>query len=310
MRVLVTGASGFIGQYCIALLSGRGSDVHAVGRQPPQNSTNVIWHAVDLVAPGAVSRLVEEVKPTHLLHLAWYTVPKKYWSAPENLEWVAASLLLAREFARHGGKRAIFAGTCAEYEWVEGRYSEYVTPCRPTSFFGLCKHGLHTLVDRFATEAGLSHAWARIFFLYGPHEHPARLVAAATRSLLVGEHAQCSPGLHSRDFLHVEDAARALVALLKSEVIGPVNIASGQPVAIREIAAKIGDILGCRDRVDFGALPAPSNEPLVMYADTARLAREVGWNPVYTLDFGLRHTVEWWKNSLKREDGIKTEEAL
>lgn len=282
--------------------------MHAIGRYPPQaGSSSVIWHAADLLAPRVVSRLVQEVRPTHLLHLAWYTVPKKYWSAPENLEWVAASLLLAREFARQGGRRAVFAGTCAEYEWSGERYSEYGTPCRPASFFGLCKHGLYTLVDRFATEAGFSHAWARIFFLYGPYEHPARLVAAVTRSLLAGGRAPCSPGLHSRDFLHVEDAARALVALLKSEVTGPVNIASGQPVAIREIAVKVGDILGYRDRLDFGALPPPSGEPLVMYADVTRLTREVGWKPGYTLDSGLRHTVEWWRSFLQHEDEIKTQ---
>src|SRR5207245_614301 len=89
-----------------------------------------------------------------------------------------------------------------------------------------CKLALASLLEAYAGQTGLSQAWARIFFLYGPREHPKRLVSSVIRSLLRGERARCSHGQQIRDYLHVEDAAGALVALLESEVTGR---AAGRP---------------------------------------------------------------------------------
>ena len=171
--------------------------------------------------------------------------------------------------------------------------------------YGACKHGLDVIASRFAAQAGLSYAWARIFFLYGPNEHPARLVASVARSLLSGEQARCSPGAQARDFLHVEDAARALVQLLVSDIQGAVNIASGQAVTVRELASRIGNLLGRRDLIDFGALPGPTDEPPVIRADVRRLTQEVGWHPQYNLDSGLHQTVEWWENAMGNRKRIR-----
>lgn len=304
MRVLVTGASGFIGRYCVQVLQERGWEIHAVARRRVDAGVGPIrWHTHDFLKPAATSRLLADIQPTHLLHLAWYTTPKAYWTAPENMQWVSTSLDLLRAFAEHGGTRSVMAGSCAEYEWTHELYSERDTPCRPASLYGACKHGLDVIASRFAAQVGLSYAWARIFFLYGPNEHPARLVASVARPLLNGEQARCSPGTQARDFLHVEDAARALVQLLVSGTQGAVNIASGQAVAVRELASRIGDLLGRRDLIDFGALPGPTNEPPVIRADVRRLTQEVGWYPLYNLDSGLRQTVEWWKNVVGNRNG-------
>ena len=304
MRVLVTGASGFIGRSCVQILQERGWEIHAVARRRVDAGAGPVkWHTHDFLEPAATSRLLAEIRPTHLLHLAWYTAPKAYWTAPENMQWVAASLDLLRAFGEHGGTRVVMAGSCAEYEWEHELYSEQTTPCRPATLYGACKHGLDVIASRFAAQADLSYAWARIFFLYGPNEHPARLVASVARSLLNGERARCSPGTQARDFLHVEDAARALVQLLVSDIQGAVNIASGQAVTVRELASRIGNLLGRRDLIDFGALPGPTDEPPVIRADVRRLTQEVGWHPQYNLDSGLHQTVEWWENAMGNRNG-------
>src|SRR4030067_282837 len=176
MRILITGATGCIGRHCVEVMRGRGHEITAVGGKRLPGDIAVTWHAIDLSAPGVIPQLMADVRPTHLLHLAWYTAPKAYWTAPENLQWVAISLELLREFAAHGGKRAVMAGSCAEYEWTHSDYSEQSTPCRPSTLYGVCKHGLNTIAGFYAARTGLSYGWARIFFLYGPYENPARPV--------------------------------------------------------------------------------------------------------------------------------------
>jgi len=233
-----------------------------------------------------------------LLHLAWYTQPRAYWTSLENIRWVQASLGLLQAFVAHGGRRVVMAGSCAEYDWSYGYCTEHITPLRPATLYGKAKHTLQLLEDAFADQVQISAAWGRLFFLYGPHEHPERLVAAVTRALLQGQPARCSHGNQIRDFLYVQDAADAFVALLASDVQGPVNIASGAPITLKQIIFSIADLLAQRSLVQLGALPNPANEPPLLVANTDRLANEVGWHPAYDLERGLEQTVLWWKGTL------------
>jgi nucleoside-diphosphate-sugar epimerase len=109
------------------------------------------------------------------------------------------------------------------------------------------------------------------------------------------EPALCSHGEQIRDFLYVKDVAGAFVALLESEVTGPVNIGSGQPVTLKNLVHGVAEILDRRDLVRLAVLPSPADEPPLLVADTVRLRDEVGWRPEYGLRSGLEETVEWWK---------------
>jgi len=145
-------------------------------------------------------------------------------------------------------------------------------------------------------EAGLSSAWGRIFFLYGPHEHPKKLVSSVALSLLKDRPAYCSHGKQIRDYLYVQDVAEAFIALLESEVQGPVNIASGSPTALKDIIIKIAKKLNREDLVQLGALSANPDEPDFLVGDVGRLSKEVGWRPKYNLDYGLDRAINWLKN--------------
>jgi nucleoside-diphosphate-sugar epimerase len=289
----------------VPLLNAAGYEVHATttndapGHETPKG---MYWHQVDLLESGQVAQLVSEVQPTHLLHFAWCrTLPGKFWTDADNFRWVQASLALLQEFAANGGQRAVLAGTCAEYDWNYGYCSEAHTPLRPATLYGTCKHSLQLLLDAFAAQTGVNAAWGRLFFLYGPHEYSNRLVASVIRSLLQGVPARCSSGEQIRDFLHIEDAAAAFVALLESEVSGPVNIASGQPIAVKDVALKIGELLQRRDLIQLGALPAAPGEPPLLVADVRRLHDEVGWAAQYNLESGLSQTINWWQRRLEEE---------
>lgn len=300
-RVLITGATGFIGQYCLSSLSSaKDFEIHAVSskKEHKTDMLNVHWHQADLLDSGQVSELLSQVAPSHLLHFAWYTVPGRYWNSIENIRWVQASLALLRAFSQHGGRRAVMAGTCAEYDWKYGYCSEYVTPLVPTSLYGTCKHSLQAMLNAFTQQTGLSSAWGRIFFLYGPHEHPQKLVSSVISSLMHGEPARCTHGNQIRDYLYVQDVAEAFIALLRNKVQGPVNIASGHPITLKDIILKISKKMNRQDLVELGAVSTPENEPHVLIADVKRLINEVGWRPKYDLDQGLDQTIESKKAEL------------
>jgi nucleoside-diphosphate-sugar epimerase len=298
-RVLITGANGFIGRHCVTRLSTNvGYEVHAVGRSERASGPGgVVYHSVDLLDRGQVDRLVEEVKASHLLHLAWYTEHGKFWTSPLNLKWVEASSHLLQAFVTHGGRRCVAAGTCAEYDWRYGYCSEAVTPLAPGTLYGACKHAFQGMLEAFSASNGMRSAWGRIFLLFGPHEHPDRLVPSVITAALQGREALCSHGTQVRDFLCVEDVADAFVRLLESDVSGPVNIASGRAVAIRDLVTRIAERLDATDRLRFGALPSRPGDPPLLVGDTTRLTQEVGWTPRYDLDAAVDRTIEWWRQN-------------
>jgi nucleoside-diphosphate-sugar epimerase len=309
-KILVTGASGFIGRRCVPLLAQKGYEVHAVSRRsnskPPH--PNVFRHELDLLSPGRATQLIRQIKPNAALHLAWYTEPGAFWEAKENVEWVRASLELLSAFADNGGKRIVAAGSCAEYISSAGECLENSTPLVPATLYGTCKHALERILTCFSLQSKLSSAWGRAFFIYGPGEHPSRLVAQVVRSLLQGEPALCSEGKQVLDFMYIEDVAVAFTALLESEVQGPVNIASGRPVAVRDVLQEIGLQLGRLDLIRFGACP-PQSDTERLWAKTQRLEKEVGWVPQYSLAHGIRQTIQWWQKSfgIAKSDSIEFE---
>lgn len=297
MKVLVTGATGFIGRQCIEPLQAKGYEVHAVSSKPHVENKAVNWHKIDLLDAGQCDDLVFRIQPTHLLHFAWYAVPGEYRTSVENLRWVQASLELMRAFAASGGKRLVMAGTCAEYAWRFDRYSEASTPLVPATLYGACKHATQMMLASWSKQSGVSSAWGRIFSLYGPHEHPARLVSSVIATLLRGDEVLCENGSLIRDYLHVADVAAAFAALLDSDIEGPVNIGSGIGVALKDIAEMIGAKIGRPGLIRFGTRPPPAGEPPLLIADTARLSR-TGWRPSIGLDTGLDDTIGWWRSNL------------
>jgi nucleoside-diphosphate-sugar epimerase len=297
-RVLVTGGTGFIGRQALPQLAEHGYEVHASwATAPGEDMPGVTWHRCDLLDTATAAALVEQLRPTHLLHFAWYAVPGKYWDADQNALWVEASLGLLAAFADAGGRRATLAGTCAEYDWSEGVLSEHNTPLVPATYYGTCKHALRTVAEGLAARREVSFSWGRIFFVYGPHEHPDRLVSSLARALVRGEPAPTSEGSQRRDFLHVRDVAAAFVALLDSGVEGAVNIGSGAAVPVRDVVTAIATAAGRPDLVQWGALPQRPGDPPLLEADVRRLRDEVGWTPGIPLEEGIARTVEWWKTN-------------
>jgi nucleoside-diphosphate-sugar epimerase len=307
-RVLVSGAAGFIGRWSVPPLVTAGYEVHAVsrsaGRDIPPQLRGAEMHDADLLDAEAIDALVARVKPTHLMHFAWIATPGVYWTSPDNQRWLDAGRHLLQSFHRWGGVRAVMAGTCAEYDWrgtgvcVEGTSALADEGAAPVTPYAQCKLALQKSLEHFGDSNDLSTAWGRIFFQYGPDEHPDRLVASVISRLLTGQEALCSHGRQVRSFLHVTDVGAAFAALLDSNVEGPVNIGSEDRISVADLIGRVAQQIGRPELVRLGARSTPASEPPLLVPDVERLRDEVGWRPHFSLDDGLLDTIAWWRTKL------------
>lgn len=295
--IVVTGANGFIGRHCLPLLVSCGYTVHAISTtKSGRDDAGINWHKLNLLREPT-NELLNEIRPSHLLHLAWCTEHGLYWNSPQNPTWLQASQALLSNFYACGGTRFVNVGTCAEYTWP-GECEEGKTEERPATLYGQSKKAFADQVLTYnVTASKMSTASGRIFLLYGPGESAKRLVPSVITTLLEGQSPRCTDGMQVRDFMYVEDVAMALVALLNSSVNGIVNIASGQPITLKSLITLISSVLNSQTEVYFNAVPRSPGDPDVLTASTRRLNDEVGFWPKYTLEAGIKKTIDFIHNS-------------
>lgn len=296
--VLVTGATGLIGRHVVSALVGRGVEVHAATRSLAHDLGNgeVRWHKANLLDHRERVQLLDSAAPKTIVHCAWVTDHGAYWTSPENLDWTAATLSLAREGRERGAARFVGVGTWAEYAWGGvGSLSEATTPLQPATLYGIAKDAAHRVLDAFAQTSGLSLAWARIAMLYGAGEHKDRFVASLARALAHGQPARMSSGTPVRDFLDARDVGAAIAAVATSKVAGAVNVGSGQPRSLLEVGQTLARLTGRPDLLQPGALPDRANEPASLVMDVTRLTRETNFRPTVSLEQGLADALAFWR---------------
>jgi nucleoside-diphosphate-sugar epimerase len=239
-----------------------------------------------------MDRALRQAQPEACLHLAWYAEPGAYLHATaENLAALQWSLGLLRGLADVGCRQVVMAGTCAEYDTNQGWLRED-GPTRPETIYAAAKLSLALLGQQIAAAAAMRFTWARLFYLYGPHEDQRRMVPALLRTLMSGQTFAASAGDQVRDYLHVADAAAALALLVARGEAGIYNVASGQPVTVRHLMETAQTAVGAANLVQFGALPPRPWDPPFICGDSRKL-RALGWVPRYDLATGLAHTVRW-----------------
>ncbi|WP_171172389.1 NAD(P)-dependent oxidoreductase [Ruegeria sp. HKCCA0370] len=279
-RVLLTGATGLIGRATATALTEAGHEVVTLGRNPASDIP------CDLLNPNATSTALETARASHLVHLAWHDGARDRWTSGANLDWMAATLHLVREFARTGGQRAVCAGSCAEYDWSVPELIE-TSPLRPRTLYGAAKAGAGLALCAGQQTLGLSLAWARIFFVYGPDEPPGRLFGDLMSNLGAGRPVDCTDGRQERDFLHVDDLARALLRVLESDLTGPVNVASGTAIPVRDLIEEVAKQMSHPDLIRLGAIARAADDPARLAADVGRLRHEAGFVPQHDITSGV-----------------------
>jgi len=282
MRVMLTGASGFLGRYVLTRLQKYGISTVVAGRTLPKNISPADFIHTDLLGQCDFADLVSRSGATHLLHMAWYAEHGKYWTSPLNLRWTEATVRLVEAFCLSGGQKAVVAGSCAEYDWSHGFCREDVTPLNPNTLYGIAKDAARRLAVGVCAEHKVPCVWGRIFLAYGKGEDSRRLIP----SLIEVFQGKRPPfGVNAtayRDFLHADDLAEGFIKLLQSEAAGAYNICSGQPVQIAEVVRQIAHSLKVNPQAVLALSTERLDEPALLVGDNQKL-KALGWQAEHSL---------------------------
>lgn len=282
MKTLITGASGFIGKSLIKQsLPGQ---IHIVSRKKSMNSSNGIFeHHGDLQNESFLKYLANQ-KFERVIHLAWAGLPEL---TPKNNTFnLAVSKKFLKIMADSGVSEINVSGSCLEYGDLDTSVSEDTTGTN-ISQFGECKLELLQSVQAL----GISYRWLRIFYAYGPNQHPNSLLSAAYDSAMKQMTFHPKDPIQARDFVFIDDVAAAFVQLLKQKnATGVFNVGSGKSTGVT-------DILSCL----YSQLGMPQVETKVsvnsLHADLRKIEAACGWKPKVNLNEGVNGFITWRRNT-------------
>jgi nucleoside-diphosphate-sugar epimerase len=267
--ILLTGATGFVGRQVLRALAGQNCRVRPVVREgkqnllPPSAAIETVIASPDIFAESVawwadVCRDIDTV-----LHIAWYVDPGQYLQSPKNQDCLAGTLRLAQGAIQAKVRRFVGIGTCFEYDLGAGRLT-VETALKPSTPYAQAKADTFAALSQMLPQNGVEFAWCRLFYLYGEGEDERRLVPYLRARLKAGEPAELSSGTQIRDYLDVHEAGRMIVEAALGSAQGPVNICSGTPVTVRQLAERIADEYGRRDLLRFGARADNLTDPPVI----------------------------------------------
>ena len=291
MRVLVTGASGFLGAAIAQRISSHGIDVLGVSRS--HASTQAYSSAtLDLSNYRSVDHIIDWYRPTHLVHTAWYTEHGEFWDSHKNYQWVLITRYLIDRFLQHEGQHITIAGTCAEYELSCERtpLSEDARTL-PNSRYGSCKHLTHLLAREAVDSFGATLAWLRIFLPFAENDQSRRLIPSIARQLSQEQSFFPVNRRAVRDFIHVSDIADAFRLVTSISYDGTLNVCSSNPVSIGELADSMAVAYGRPDQAPQSSERTPS----YLVGSNHRLLG-LGWKPTRDLSGFISSAPEgsWW----------------
>ncbi len=304
-RVLVTGATGFLGAWVTRLLHASGAQLWIAGRRvsplealreacPFPGGTLL----ADLSVPGAFASLYRSAQPHVIFNLAGYGVDPVERDAAlgerinHHLVQEIAATLAAEPAAAWPGLHLVHVGSAAEYGAVASAVTEQ-SPTHPVNPYGHAKLAGTLALYRAIQRHGLRATTARLFTIYGPGEHAHRLLPSLLAAAETGSALDLTAGEQQRDFTYVAEAAEGLLRLgVSAAAVPPVlNIATGTLTPVRRFVEIAGDVLGMRPgQLHFGALPTRPDETPHGPVSTALLEATLAWKPATPVREGIRQT--------------------
>ena len=302
MRLFITGVSGFVGAATLRAALEASHEVAAPVR-PGSAAPRVAAFdgryrrlSLDLRDTNSVAAAMAEFAPDAVLHLAWWGVANsarfERRQVADNIETACA---LTEAAAAAGARAFIGVGSQGEYGALSEMREDGLP--RPTSLYGAAKVAALFLTRQLAEQAGLRHAWLRLFSTYGPRDNDGWLIPMLITEMLAGRRPRTTLGTQRWDWLHVEDVARAILAVATTQTAeGTFNLGSGQAVTVRSVVEQIRAFAAPGMELVFGEIPFRPDQVMHMQADISRLRAATGWNPQVSMEDGLRETVQWYRS--------------
>lgn len=311
MRILVTGASGFVGKHLLPELTQNGHEVAGAslgqGGQGGHGDETPGHYDLDVADAEAVTRVVHDFSPEAIIHLAAQASIPISWEDPAatyKSNIIGASNVLEAVKDRPGC-RVLLIGTGHLYRPVDGEhaYQEH-DELMPVSPYGVSKVAQEMLGLVYHRQFGLDVMWTRSFNHMGPGQGPHYSVGAFCSRIVAMQKGQTDDVLKVgylgalRDFLDVRDVVRAYRLLIESGRGGEAyNVCSGRPVTVRQMLDMLLDIAGLKGKVSVDEDPNPrAGDPLMSIGDPAKIKRDVGWEPAIPLETSLSDTLDWYRS--------------
>lgn len=279
-KVLLTGVTGLVGKEVIKPLQDLGYEISALTIDDNNPDNGVKWIKCNLFDDNSVKKAFEQVKPTHLLNFAWATTGD-YLTSDINFEFVKAGLNLLKHFKANGGKRAVFVGTCFEYQFKDEPLKE-TDPTNPQTLYAVCKDALHRMAEEYCKINDISFGYGRIFYVYGHGENEKRLTAHLIKTLSNNGEVIINCGRLVKDYMYTKDIAGGFAAFLNSNVEGTVNMCTGKEISLEDYSTYIARKLGKEKYLIIKQ--EETNQPPLIVGDNTRLTKEVGYKIQYSFE--------------------------
>jgi UDP-glucose 4-epimerase len=295
-KVLVTGASGFIGSHLCHSLRENNAEVHGVSRRGCFNGEhNIHWWHGDLTSTKKVREFITTIKPDVIFHLASYVLGARSFDVVlptfySNLHSTVNLLLTATEV---GCRRIILTGSLEEPE------SDNMGTI-PSSPYAVSKWASSAYARMFHALYQTPVVIARLFMVYGGGQQDLKkLIPYMILSLLRRQVPKLSSGKREIDWIYVEDVVEGLLAIAQAPNIEgkTIDLGSGKLVSIQTIAKLVTETVGSPIEPLFSALPDRQMEQ-IRVANTEKTYAAIGWKPKTSLEEGLELTVKWYKEYL------------
>jgi nucleoside-diphosphate-sugar epimerase len=276
-KVIITGATGLIGKESIQALKDAEFEIFAFSRSEKKSDLAINWLKCDLFDKTDIKNAFEHIKPTYLLNFAWATTDD-YLTSNINFDYLKAGLDLLKYFKENGGKRAVFTGTCFEYQYKNTPLKE-TDPVAPQAVYAKCKNHLREIAQLFCSQNSISFGWGRVFYVFGIEENIKRLAAHTINNLANNKDVVINNGSLIRAYMFSKDIAAAFVKFLDSSVEGIVNICPQSGISLGDFTTIIAKKL---DKQKFlKILNEPVNQPPIIVGDNKRLTDEIGYQLQY-----------------------------
>ncbi|MET0365930.1 MAG: NAD(P)-dependent oxidoreductase [Sphingobium sp.] len=296
-RILVTGAGGFLGAAIADLAAARGHEVIALVRNASGARVAALAGkcrivSADLSDRDAVQAALADTRPEIVIHSAWEGVGGAARAGDIQFANIHTTVALTDMAISLGVRRIVGIGSQAEYGRHDRRIDESAEPA-PFLLYGAAKLSACHLARQRCMEAEVGFAWLRLFSLYGPGDNPNWLIPYVTAELLAGRAPRTSAGTQKWDYLHIVDAAEAVLeAALSDMAQGPLNLSSGRAVAVRAIIERLRDLACPGLPLTFGEVPFSPYQIMHLEGDNGRLCAATGWTPHIAIEDGLATVVD------------------